>query len=116
MVVDVSLAASRTGDKASSKEEENAKEGKGSSGKYGVALSGSASANTVFDITEAYIADSVIRQSSGLEVRATESTTIVAISGAGALSTNQKGTFGLAGAVTVNWIDNQTGLTFTTRF
>jgi len=39
-----------------------------------------------------------------VEVVANESTLIVAVSGAGALSTNQKGSFGLAGAVTVNYI------------
>ena len=74
LIVNVTLAASKTGDKPSSKEEKSGKEAPGGGGTYGVALSGSASANTVFDITEAYISDSVITQSNGLEVKATEST------------------------------------------
>ncbi len=108
LIVTVTLAASKTGDGPSPKDQGKAKESPSGGGKYGIAVSGSVSVNMVLDNTEAFIADSVVTQSNGLELTSTESTLIVAVSGAGALSTNQKGNFGLAGAVTVNNIANET--------
>jgi len=108
VIVTPTLAAAITSDMPSTSAGANAKEAAGGGGKYGIAVSGSVSANTVSDITEAYIADSVVTGAGGLEVTADASTLIVAVSGAGALSTNLRGSFGLAGAVTVNLVDNDT--------
>ena len=110
LLVTVTLAAAFTSDsdKPTAKEDANAEEAKNGGGKYGAAISGSFAVNGVWDDTKAYIADSVLTQSAGLEVKADETTLIVAVSGAAALSTGQHGTFGLAGAVTVNLINNDT--------
>jgi hypothetical protein len=108
LLVAGTLAAVKTGDKPSPKQQANAKEASGGGGKYGFAVSGSASVNTVWDTTEAYVSDSVIAQSDDLELLADESTRIWAFAGSGALTTNKKGGLGVAGAVTVNTIDNDT--------
>ncbi len=110
VLVTAALAATKMGDRyaPSQKENANAKEAPSGGGKYGSAISGSVAFNGVWDDTKAYIADSVITGSGDLEIKANQWTLIVSLSGAGALSTNQKGTFGLAGAVTVNIVDHDT--------
>ena len=104
----VAAAYTNDQDQPTAKEDANGKEAPGGGGTYGVALSGSFAVNGVWDDTKAYIADSVITQSAGLEVKADQTTLIVAVSGAAALSRNQEGSYGIAGAVTVNIINNDT--------
>jgi hypothetical protein len=77
-------------------------------GKFGIAFSGSASTHSVTDTTLAFVRDANITQASGLLVDAHEKTRIFAVGGSAALSLNAKGSGGIAGALTLNTIDNTT--------